>query len=136
MVRKRCRRNKMRDIETRQDIEALLEGFYSVVMTDGEIGHHFNDLDLEHHLPIIANFWDKILFGNPVYFNNPLAVHQILHAKSPLLPEHFIRWVSVFSASVDKLFLGPVADQAKLKAAAIGDSLSQRLNGVVAVGNK
>lgn len=123
----------MLDIETRQDIETLLVDFYSVVMTDAEIGHHFDDLDLEHHLPIITDFWDKVLFGNPVYFNNSLAVHQILHEKSRLLPEHFVRWVEVFSTSVDKLFSGPVADQAKQKAAAIGDALSQRLNGGVAI---
>ena len=118
----------MRDIKTRQDIETLLDDFYSVVMTDAEIGHHFDDLDLESHLPIIADFWEKVLFGNPVYFNNPLAIHQILHEKSPLLPEHFVRWVTVFSGSVDKLFAGETAKQAKQKAAAIGDSLSVRLN--------
>lgn len=124
----------MLDIATRQDIEVLLDEFYSVVMTDVEIGHHFVELDLESHLPVITDFWEKVLFGNPVYFNNPLEVHRVLHERSPLLPEHFIRWVAVFSATVDKLFAGTVAEQAKEKAAAIGDGLSQRLNGGVQIG--
>lgn len=121
------------DIETRADIERLLERFYEIVVHDPEIGHHFDELDLEHHLPIIAGFWEKVLFGKPTYFNNPLAVHQILHDRSPLLPEHFVRWVAIFSETVDSLFAGEVAEMAKFRANAIGDSLAQRLNGGVQI---
>ncbi len=119
----------MADIETRRDIESLLEDFYSVVMSDPEIGHHFDELDLESHLPVIADFWEKVLFGNPVYFNNPLAVHFRLHAKAPLEPEHFARWVEVFSRSVDKRFKGSIADEAKRRAGVIAGNMSARLNG-------
>lgn len=117
------------DIESRADIERLLDEFYKIVIRDLKIGHHFDELDLEAHLPIIADFWEKVLFGHPVYFNNPLAVHQKLHAKSPLKPEHFVRWVEVFSEAIDKLFAGEVAETAKSRARAIADSLDQRLNG-------
>ena len=120
-----------RDIETRTDIERLLTDFYGVAMTDSKIGHHFGRLNLEHHLPMIANFWEKILFGSPVYFNNPLSFHQVLHAHSPLRPEHFAHWVSIFSATVDRLFQGETADLAKSRANAIADVLSQKLNGGV-----
>lgn len=116
------------DIETRADVEKLLDAFYAVVPKDPEIGHHFDDLDLPSHLPVIADFWEKVLFGAPVYFNNPLVVHQKLHARSPLKPEHFDRWVAIFSQAVDDLFEGETATAAKLKAAAIGRSLDQRLN--------
>ena len=122
-----------RDIQTRADIELLLDEFYKVVMLDAEIGHHFETLDLEAHLPIIADFWEKVLFGNPVYFNNPLAIHQKLHERSPLKPEHFDRWVEIFSRTIDGLFAGEMADAAKLRARTIGDSLSQRLNSGVQI---
>ena len=121
------------DIETRADIERLLDEFYKIVIHDPEIGHHFNDLDLEHHLPIITDFWEKVLFGAPVYFNNPLAIHQKLHEKFPLKSEHFVRWVSVFSQTIDELFAGETAETAKARATAIGDNLSQRLNGGVRI---
>ena len=121
------------DIESRADIERLLDEFYKIVIHDPEIGHHFDSLNLEHHLPIIADFWEKVLFGNPVYFNNPLAVHQTLHERSPLLPEHFVVWVAIFSETVDRLFAGETAEMAKSRAAAIGESLSQRLNGGVQI---
>ena len=125
-----------RDIQTRADIELLLDEFYKVAMHDAEIGHHFDELDLEAHLPIIVDFWEKVLFGNPVYFNNPLAVHQKLHERSPLKPEHFDRWVEIFSQTADNLFAGEMAEAAKLRARAIGDSLSQRLNGGVQIARR
>lgn len=114
-----------RDIETREDLENLLREFYAVATRDERIGHHFAELDLETHLPVIVNFWEKILFGNPVYFGNPLAVHQTLHEKSPLKLEHFQRWFEIFSQTIDALYAGKMADNAKLRAKMIAHSLNQ-----------
>lgn len=116
------------DIETREDLEKLLTEFYSVALYDKEIGHHFVDLDLKFHLPVIVDFWEKVLFGKPVYFSNPLLVHQQLHEKFPLKPEHFRRWVEIFNATVDALFAGETAENAKFRAETIAHSLNQRLN--------
>ncbi len=118
----------MRDIETREDLETLLTEFYKIAAIDREIGHHFAGLNLETHLPIIVNFWEKILFGKLVYFGNPLAVHQTLHGKSPLEFEHFQRWFEIFSQTVDELFAGKTADDAKLRAKMIAHSLNRNLN--------
>jgi len=118
----------MRDIETRGDLETLLTEFYKTATTDAEIGHHFDDLDLQTHLPVIVDFWGKVLFSKPVYFGNPLAVHQILHGKSPLRSEHFQKWFEIFSQTVDALFAGETADAAKLRAKLIAHSLNQNLN--------
>jgi len=122
-----------RDIETRADIELLLTEFYKIMIHDEMIGHHFDGLDIEAHMPVIVNFWDKILFGSPVYFDNPLIVHQKLHEKFPLKFEHFVRWVELFSLTLDNLFVGEMAETAKVRARAIGDSLNQRLNGGVQI---
>ncbi len=117
-----------RDIETREDLETLLTEFYEVATIDKEIGHHFAELDLAAHLPVIVNFWEKVLFGKSVYFGNPLAVHQNLHEKSSLKLEHFQRWFTIFSQTVDELFAGKTADDAKLRAKMIAHSLNQNLN--------
>lgn len=120
-----------RDIENRSDLVKLLENFYSVAMTDEKIGLFFTEvvkLDLNAHIPVIADFWEKILFGAPVYFGNPLAVHQKMHERSPLLKEHFDRWVKIFIGTVDRLFAGELAEAAKLRAAVIAQSLARRLN--------
>lgn len=122
-----------RDIKTRADLEDLLTEFYKIAVYDAEIGHHFDDMDLVSHMPIIVDFWEKVLFGTPVYFNNPLTVHQKLHEKFPLKFEHFVRWVEIFGQTVDRLFSGEMADAAKLRAKMIGHSLNQRLNGGVQI---
>lgn len=117
-----------RDIETREDLEKLLREFYQVATRDELIGHHFAELDLETHLPVIVNFWEKVLFGKSVYFGNPLAVHQTLHEKSSLKLEHFQRWFEIFGQTIDALFAGETAENAKLRAKMIAHSLNQNLN--------
>jgi len=118
----------MNDIETRADVETLLAEFYKTATTDREIGHHFDDLDLAAHLPVIADFWEKILFGKQVYFGNPLSVHQIINEKSPLEMEHFRRWTEIFASTVDGFFAGARAENAKLRARMIAHSLNQNIN--------
>ena len=122
------------DIRSRADIEKLLVEFYSVIIPDKEIGHHFAEMDLASHLPMIVDFWEKVLFGNPVYFGNPLAVHQKLHERSALKFEHFVRWVEVFNHTIDEFFEGEMAETAKLRAKMIAHSLNQRLNGGISIG--
>lgn len=118
----------MKDIETREDIELLLTRFYDVAIVDEQIGHHFAELDLRTHLPVIVDFWEKVLFGKNIYFGNPLFVHQKLHEKNPLKLEHFQHWVAIFSATVDTHFAGEMAENAKMRAKMIAHSLNQRLN--------
>ena len=118
----------IRDIETRKDLEFLLTEFYKIAVVDTEIGHHFAELDLAAHLPILVNFGEKVLFGKPVYFGNPLVVHQKLNEKSPLKLEHFQHWLKIFSETADKIFAGEMTDNAKLRANMIAHSLNQRIN--------
>jgi hemoglobin len=123
----------LRDIEDREDVDRLLERFYEAAMVDPEIGHHFTELDLVTHLPVIGDFWEKLLFSRPVYFGNPLAVHKVLHDRSLLKPEHFERWVEIFRSTVDSMFNGQRADLAKFRAGVIADTLSQRLNPTISI---
>jgi len=118
----------MRDIETREDLEFLLTGFYEVATKDEQIGHHFAELDLVSHLPVIVDFWEKILFGKPVYFGNPLLIHQKINEIFPLKSEHFERWLEIFSQTVDAFFTGETAENAILRARMIAHSLNQRIN--------
>lgn len=118
-----------RDIGGRTDVELILKRFYSAALLDAVIGHHFTELDLRKHLPIITDFWEKVLFGKPVYFGNPLAIHRELHRKNPIRPEHFHRWLQIFDSTVDQHFAGEIAEMAKDRARAIAESLLNRLDG-------
>lgn len=114
-----------RDIESRADIDLLMREFYARAMRDEVIGYIFTDiakLDLDHHLPIIGDFWESMLFGTGVYQKhgrNPLMVHRDLDEKSPLKAEHFSRWLEIFDECVDRLFTGERADYSKMRAKAI-----------------
>ena len=118
----------MKDITTRADLELLLYNFYKVITKDELIGHHFDDLDFEHHLPIFMDFWAKTLFDKPGYFGNPMEVHHRLHDKAKLEPHHFDRWLEVFRATVDEHFEGEHAEAAKARAGVIAKSMNERLN--------
>lgn len=80
------------DIQDRDDIDRLMRRFYSRVLADEIIGYIFTDvakLDLEHHLPLIGDFWESIVFQNPVYAQhgrNRLEVHGRLNAKEVSCP--------------------------------------------------
>jgi hemoglobin len=115
----------LKDVESRADIDRLMEVFYERAIGDSVIGYIFTDvakLDLEHHLPIIGDFWESLLFGTPAYQKhgrNPMLVHKDLHAKSELTLEHFERWLEIFAKTVDDLFAGENADHLKMRAQAI-----------------
>ena len=125
------RPEQLQDIENRADIDLLMQRFYSAAMADDVIGYIFTDvakLDLEHHLPVIGDFWETIVFQTGAYARhgrNPLEVHGHLNEKTPLLPEHFERWLQIFNGTTDSLFSGERADFIKLRAEAIAGRMRQ-----------
>ena len=120
-----------KDIENRSDIDLLMRNFYARAMNDDVIGYIFTDvakLDLDHHLPIIGDFWETMLFRTGDYGRhgrNPLMVHGELNEKTPLLPEHFERWLEIFGESVDELFDGNAADFIKMRAGQIANRMME-----------
>ena len=118
-----------RDIENREDIDLLMHEFYAVAIEDNSIGYIFTDvarLNLEHHLPIIGDFWETMLFQTGAYARhgrNPLQVHGELAEKTPLLFEHFERWLEIFTETVDANFEGDRADFIKMRARAIANRM-------------
>lgn len=112
----------MPDIETRADIEHLLEIFYSKATIDPEIGYFFTEvipLDMKTHIPVIADFWETVLFGKAVYKGNVLDIHKHIHQLSPFADAHFSRWVSLFTATISDLYEGPRAELARQRAESI-----------------
>lgn len=129
----------MADIETREDIDLLMERFYSKALSDEIIGYIFTDvakLDLEHHLPVIGDFWETIVFQTGVYAKhgrNPLQVHGELNLKTPLELKHFKRWLALFDATVNESFAGERAEFMKLRARAIANRMLNFVSGVPSV---
>jgi hemoglobin len=118
------------DLHDRSDILRLLRHFYGRVIPDAQIGHFFTQvvpLDLETHLPRLADFWTQILFGGSSYDGNPVQVHQAIHAKAALHAADFARWLMLWRESVDALYAGPVAELAKSRAETIAGVMQSRM---------
>lgn len=122
----------MRDLRDRDDVKELVTAFYGKAMTDALLGPVFTQvakLDLHHHLPIMCDFWETVLFSAGRYRRNALQAHVLLNARHPLDSQHFARWLELWSTAVDSRFAGPVADRAKVQAGRIAGSLQRRLEG-------
>jgi hemoglobin len=120
----------MADIETRDDVERLVRAFYEKAMTDPMIGFLFTDvarLDLDEHLPVITSFWETMLLGAKSYAGGAFAPHASLHRKAGLRAPHFERWLWLWRGTVDALFSGPVAEEAKAHANRVGAAFYRRL---------
>jgi hemoglobin len=128
--------NMPHDIQTRADIDDLMREFYTRALADDTIGYIFNDvakLDLDHHLPIIVDFWESLLLGGKNYQTrgrNPLQVHAELNLKTPLEARHFHRWLEIFNATIGEMFEGERADFAKLRAGNIANRMQNYIRGV------
>ena len=120
-----------KDIEVRADLKKMLEAFYKKVFKDDLISHFFIEvvpLDLEHHLPVITDFWESVLLDARGYRKNVMQVHADIHQKSKLQKEHLDRWVALFTGTVDEFFEGPKATLAKQRAASIATMMNLKLN--------
>lgn len=121
------------DITNAADIRTLIDLFYQKVRADEVIGYIFNDIaqvDWAHHLPVMYAFWEFLLLDiSGGYQGNPIQKHFDLHARHPLKAEHFDRWLQLFQSTVDELFEGPTADQAKFRAFAISETWKPKFDG-------
>lgn len=121
---------ELHDIEDRADVERLVRAFYGRALTDPIIGFIFVDvaqLDLEEHLPVIASFWETILLGNQTYAGGAFRVHADLHRQVTLRAGHFERWLLLWRTTVDELFVGERAEQAKSHALRVARAFHSRL---------
>ncbi len=83
------------DASSEAAIRACVKRFYEKGGADDLLGPIFENSihELEPHLEIVANFWSHALLGTTRYQGTPFGVHVNL----PVEPEHFGRWLALFS---------------------------------------
>ncbi|WP_133272946.1 group III truncated hemoglobin [Hymenobacter radiodurans] len=114
------------DIQTEDDIKLLVDTFYNKVNADALLAPVFNDfahVDWPAHMPRMYDFWSGLLLHTSRYHGQPFLKHIPL----PIAGEHFQRWLTLFLGTVDELFAGPVAEEAKLRAQNIAHVFESRL---------
>ena len=120
----------MKKLETRQDIEDLVNLFYDKVQNDDKIGFFFNDVakaDWAHHLPKMYSFWETLLFGQISYKGNPMAMHFPINEKVPLEKAHFAHWVKLWTETVEENCAGEMAELAIYKATNIANLMGYKM---------
>jgi hemoglobin len=117
----------LKPIESRSDIELLVNRFYAKVRKDSLIGPIFNDVaqvDWEEHLPKITNFWCDLMLHEDSYRGRPFPPHIPLNLQTA----HFERWLSLFVETVDENFAGLKADEIKQRAFGIARNFMANLS--------
>ncbi|MGB0887625.1 MAG: group III truncated hemoglobin [Vicingaceae bacterium] len=120
----------MKDIKNKEDLLFLMEAFYSKMLADKEVGYIFTEvaqLNLEHHLPLLADFWNNALFHTGGYKNNVVQIHKDLNEKEKLTPEHFKRWLFLLNETIDENYKGEIAEKMKLRAQQVGMTIQAKL---------
>lgn len=106
----------MKQIETRTDIEFLINVFYDKVVKDDVLSPFFKHLNFDKHLPKMNDFWEFVLLDKAGYKTDVTQKH----AHMPLKQEHFDRWLALFNETVDAHFEGEKAELAKQRAFMVG----------------
>lgn len=106
---------ELHDISNIDDIRKLVDVFYDRVREDALLAPIFNGVIQDRwpqHLETMYRFWETVLLGNHTYYGSPF----VPHARLPIDAEHFDAWLAMFTATVDELFAGKIAEEAKWRA--------------------
>ncbi|MDG3583844.1 group III truncated hemoglobin [Galbibacter pacificus] len=114
------------DIQSIDDIKLLVDTFYGEIRKDPILSPIFNNVIQDQwpkHLEKMYRFWETVLSENHTYFGSPFAPH----AKLPVSKEHFDRWKFLFFTTVDSLFIGEKASEAKWRAEKMAEMFQHKI---------
>ncbi|WP_154647889.1 group III truncated hemoglobin [Pedobacter arcticus] len=106
------------DIATVADIENLVYSFYDKVRANESLFAVFDPIIKNNwpaHLAKMVSFWSTLLLYTREYKSDPLTSHMPL----PLTKQHFETWMLLFTETLDELFKGEIAENAKKRAFSI-----------------
>lgn len=116
-----------KDIKTREDVFLLVSSFYEKVKKDEVLGPFFNDVihDWNEHLDRLTTFWESSLFLKTKYIGDPLKAHiKVDKSNNNSISEyHFGLWLNLWFQTIDELFEGDYAQNAKHRARKISTFL-------------
>ncbi|MGV8880507.1 MAG: group III truncated hemoglobin [Sphingobacteriaceae bacterium] len=109
----------MKEIETREDIQLLVNIFYEKIRVDAFLGVIFNTHIPESawpaHLKKLTDFWETNLFGVPKYKGNINQKHINVdkNLNYTIDSVHFGKWLQLWFETINELYEGPCAQRAK-----------------------
>lgn len=115
-----------KDIGTLEDIKLMVDTFYGNVRKDELLAPIFEEKigqRWEEHLEKMYRFWQTILLEEHTYSGSPFPPHKQLAVEK----KHFSRWVEIFDQSIDSLFVGPLTEEAKLRAKNMAEMFNYKI---------
>ncbi|GAA4237393.1 group III truncated hemoglobin [Postechiella marina] len=116
-----------KDIKTREDVYLLVSSFYVKVRKDNVLGPFFNNTikDWDAHLENLTTFWEASLFLKTKYLGNPLEAHEKVDRdySNSISELHFGLWLNLWFETINELFEGDYAENAKYRARKMGTFL-------------
>jgi hemoglobin len=116
------------DINNKEDIEIFVNRFYDRVQQDNLLSPVFaSRIPKEvwpEHLQRMYAFWNALLFSETGFNGNPMQKHMTL----PIEEKHFSQWLSLFTRTIDELYSGPKAEEAKMRAASIARIMNFKID--------
>lgn len=109
----------MKAIDTRKDIEILVNLFYTKIRKDELLGPIFNSHISENrwpeHLKTLADFWETNLLGVPSFKGSPTQKHINVdkNLNYTINQVHFGKWLQLWFETIDQLYIGEYAQRAK-----------------------
>ena len=119
------------DITSRNDIKLIISQFYKKLLVDENMIPFFEDIvannSLDHHLEIITDFWNDIIFNTTTYKNNTMQKHLDKNKFVAFKKEHFLIWTSYFLDTIDSYFNGDNAHIMKNRARSIATVMQVKM---------
>lgn len=115
-----------KDIKTREDVYLLVSAFYSKVRKDDTLAPFFDRIDdWDEHLDRLTTFWESSLFLKTKYYGNPLEAHVKADREhdNKISEFHFGIWLNLWFETLNELFEGETAENAKRRARKMGTFL-------------
>ncbi len=118
-----------KEIVGREEVFLLVHTFYEKIKKDDLLGEIFTKTipveEWNDHLEKLTDFWETNLFFVRKYKGNPIEKHQKVDENFNALisQEHFGRWLQLWFHTIDELFYGEKAHQAKERARNIASML-------------
>ena len=118
---------KQRDIITLSDVKKLVDTFYGKIQQDALLAPIFNERIQDRwpeHLEKMYRFWQTVLLDEQTYSGSPF----LPHAKLPVDESHFREWMKIFTQTIDELFSGAKATEAKWRAAKMAEMFQIKID--------
>lgn len=119
------------DIRNREDVYLLVSSFYKKVRKNDTLGPFFNDViqDWDAHLENLTSFWESSLFLKTKYYGNPLEAHERVDNENDnsITELHFGIWLNLWFQTIEELFEGDYAENAKRRARKMGTFLYMQI---------